>query len=256
MIKIVSGLPEKDSIVFTVYLDESGSPDSTKAVSVAGFVATTQQWAMFNENWKAALNHFGVSALHMRDYSHSLREFETWRGDKRKREQFLARLINIITTRVRHSFASGVLMDDFRQVNQKFKLEEFIKPYALAGRTCVADIAKWAKKYGVAEDLIAYVFEDGAQDRGDLIYRLKNDGKSNFSFAPKSHPALQAADLLAYEHFLATCRVADGRVEPYDQLRTSIRKLDVINGNPGTDWGTYREKDLEEFCVNVHIKQR
>jgi hypothetical protein len=31
-------------VVFTVYLDESGSPDDTAAVVVAGFIATIEQW--------------------------------------------------------------------------------------------------------------------------------------------------------------------------------------------------------------------
>jgi hypothetical protein len=112
------------------------------------------------------------------------------------------------------------------------------------------------KSKNIPEERIAYVFEDGAKDRSDLIYRLTHDKKIGFSFAPKSHAALQAADLLAYEHFLATIRVNDGTVTEYDKLRISARKLDAINGEKGKYWGTYRESDLLAFCQGIKIPRR
>jgi hypothetical protein len=80
--------------VFKVYLDESGSPDDTTAVVVAGFLASLEQWIEFERNWKEAVASFGVTALHMRDFAHSNREFAAWKYDEQKRQRFLSRLIN------------------------------------------------------------------------------------------------------------------------------------------------------------------
>ena len=44
----------------------------------------------------------------------------------------MSRAVNIICTRVRHSFASAVMMDDYRKVDAKYCLKEFSPPYALA----------------------------------------------------------------------------------------------------------------------------
>ena len=66
---------------FTAYFDGSGSPHDTPVVTVAGFIATADQWGEFERNWRDACASFGVSALHMRDYAHSRREFENWKGD-------------------------------------------------------------------------------------------------------------------------------------------------------------------------------
>lgn len=242
--------------MFKVYLDESGSPDDTTAVVVAGFLTTLEQWIEFERNWKEAVASFGVTALHMRDFAHSNREFATWKHDEQKRQRFLSRLINIIRTRVRRGFAHAVLMDDYRQVNRAFFLEDIIKPYAIAGRTCVASAARWAQRNNIDENLISYVFEDGAIDRGDLIYRLERDGKFNFTFANKSESvALQAADLLAYEHLLTNTKISKGIIDSYAQLRHPMKELDKIN-HGGDEWGTYTERDLEALCINMKIPRR
>src|SRR5215831_17772262 len=81
---------------YTAYFDGSGSPADTAAVVVAGFVAPVDQWVDFERNWNECLKHFGVSALHMREFAHSRGEFSSWKGNETKRRHFLGRLITII----------------------------------------------------------------------------------------------------------------------------------------------------------------
>src|SRR5260370_3439454 len=146
--------------VLTVYFDESGSPDDTKAVVVAGFLASERQWIEFERNWTDALSHFGVSRVHMREFAHSLGEFKQWKGDENKRRKFLSRLISIIRTRASHSFADAVLMEDYRKVDQAYHLNEIFKPYTIAARTCVTKACNCAKPEGVEESQIASIFEE------------------------------------------------------------------------------------------------
>ncbi len=243
--------------MFTIYFDESGSPDDTKAVVVAGLLADAQQWIDFEKNWHDALQSFGVSALHMRHFAHSVGEFNNWKCNEAKRRSFLARLINIVTTRVRHTFADVVLMDDYHKVDETYHLSAIFKPYTIAARTCVTKVRKWAKRFNVDEGAIAYLFEDGATDKTDLIQRLTHDGVSNFSFIPKERSmALQAADLLAYEHLLVHTRLCTGKIQYWNETRHPLRELDKIPNDDGRDWGVYTVGDLEKLCINVKIPRR
>jgi hypothetical protein len=116
---------------YTVYFDSSGTPDQDAAVVVAGFIAEDRQWFEFDRNWTDTLRLFGVSALHMREFAHSLGEYTTWKGDKDKRARFLKSLISHLTLRAMHSFVSSVIMKDYRDVDSKYQLHEFSTPLAL-----------------------------------------------------------------------------------------------------------------------------
>ncbi len=155
--------------LFTAYFDGSGSPDESVALVVAGFIATAEQWIHFERNWNECLNNFGVSSLHMKDFAHSRGEFTSWKGDEEKRQRFLRWLIGIILARVRHSFASAVVMEDHRRVDAKYCLSEFSKPYALSGCTCLTKIRGRATRWKINLDEIQYVFENGDKHKGDLI---------------------------------------------------------------------------------------
>src|SRR6266700_4075778 len=119
--------------MFTAYFDSSGSPDQDAAVVVAGFIAEDKQWVEFNRNWNDTLTLFGVSSLHMREFAHSIGEFTLWKRDNYKRKRFLESLISHIRLRARHSFASSVIMNDYRDVDSRYQLREFSTPLALAG---------------------------------------------------------------------------------------------------------------------------
>ena len=163
---------------FTAYFDGSGSPDEGKALVVAGYLATVDQWLEFNREWTECLTSEGVSAFHMRDFAHSLREFATWKGDEPRRRRFLERLIRIVKMRVRKSIANAVLLDAYNSVNAEFMFSEYIgPPYALCGMACMKDVFRWATKAKRQYEWPLCVFEDGDKHRKEfkqLIARLKD----------------------------------------------------------------------------------
>lgn len=124
--------------MFTAVFDGSGSPNDTVALVVAGYVAQVEQWLEFERDWNNCLNDFKVSSLHMKEFAHSRGDFETWKADEKKRRAFLSRIISIIRTRVQHTFASAVLMEDYRELDKEHRLSEFAKPNAMAGGTCLS----------------------------------------------------------------------------------------------------------------------
>jgi hypothetical protein len=234
---------------FTAYFDGSGSPDdpNTPVLTVAGFVATTEQWIEFERNWKDACTDFGVSALHMRDFSHSKREFESWKGDIEKRDRFMRRLVSIIRTRVRNSFASVVVLKDYAEMSNSYQGFE-MKPYTLAASTCMDKVRRWADRQHVDKSLIAYVFEDGDADQGDFAHEAKRDFQVDPIFlAKKETPAFQAADLLAYEYFKGNRKIYESGLGSLyvTDLRRCLQELEKIpNGIDSDDWGVHDRESM------------
>lgn len=244
---------------FSAYFDESGSKEDTIAVVVAGFVAQAEQLIAFERDWKRILTMFGVSSLHMKNFAHSTGEFASWKGNEEKRRDFLSRLIGITKIRAQHSFAVAVLMDDYRKVDGKYKLHETIAPYTIAARTCVGKVEEWGNKMGVDLEHIAFFFEDGPEDKGDLMRRLKRDGKKAPVFLGKEECVVfQAADMLAYEHLLSNKQFLAGKIKEFENLRHPLKALNEIpNGGPmATDWGLFHEGNLEEACVKLDLPSR
>lgn len=243
---------------FIAFFDESGSP-AEQVVVVAGFVAAVEQWVEFERNWKDLLNAFNVSSLHMRQFAHSRGEFTDWVGDERKRRRFLERAVNIICTRVRHTFASAVMMDEYRKVDAEYCLSEFSKPYALAGCTCVNKVRKWGQKYMTKDDTIAFVFEDGADGKGQVMSSVKKEFGHTATFLKKDrHLAFQAADLLAYEHLSANKKAQKygiGMVG-FEDLRRPLQALSRIPGAHTEDWGAHMEDDMMDSCARDGIALR
>jgi hypothetical protein len=52
--------------MFTAYFDASGAPDDPNVnnLTVAGFLASADQWIIFDRRWKNVLKKYGVTALH------------------------------------------------------------------------------------------------------------------------------------------------------------------------------------------------
>jgi hypothetical protein len=143
--------------------------------------------------------------------------------------------------------------------DSKYKLHEVITPYTLAARTCVGKAYDWAKHFNIHEDHIAFFFEDGSEDKSDLMRRMERDGKRAPVFLTKNQSVVfQAADLLAYEHLLANTRFRAGKITEYDDLRHPLRALSEIpNGAEGaTDWGVFHADNLEQACIELCLPSR
>ena len=166
---------------FTAYFDGSGSPSDTPVVTVAGFIATSGQWIEFERNWRDACSAFGVSALHMKDYAHSRGEFESWKGDNARRARFMERLVSVIRTRVRNSFASVVVVDDYVQMSSQYR--GLLKPYTLAACTCIDKVKRWAVRQHVDESKIAYLFRGWRWRSGRILSARKVAPKSESTFS-------------------------------------------------------------------------
>lgn len=242
---------------FTAYFDESGSQSDTNTVVIAGFVAKAEEWIRFEREWGKVLEMFGVSAMHMRVFAHSLGEYATWKGNEGKRRAFLSRLVRIIRRRVIHSFASAVLMKDYHEVNREYELSETFSPYTIAGRNCVDKVVSWAAREKIEQSKVAFVFESGASDSGQLLRRVETDLNIKCAFVPKKESeAFEAADLLAYEHLLANEQISAGKVQVYEDLRYPLKELRKTLHHHDHDWGVFAAHNLVRLCEDCQIPKR
>ncbi|HEX8474852.1 MAG TPA: DUF3800 domain-containing protein [Pyrinomonadaceae bacterium] len=236
--------------IYTAYFDESGSPDEGKALVVAGYVANAEQWVKFDVEWRAALASEGIKRFHMRDFAHSRREFESWKGDEKRRTAFMKSLVEIIRRNVRKSFSQAIILDGYNRVNEKYQLaEQMLLPYSLCAFACARSVNTWAKEHGYIEP-VNYVYEDGAKHKQQFKKVMEHQGYPEPVFRNKDdNVAFQAADLVAWES-LKFYRAMETRT--FKRFRQSYAALYSMP----YDWYVYLGEHLEGFCQQSGIPLR
>lgn len=199
--------------MFTVYFDESGTHSESKAVVVAGYIATVEQWDEFEREWRAMLDAEHLTMFHRKDLENFRGEFQEKYGwDPTRRERVVKLAQGIIKRRVNVGFCSAVLKRDYDEI----VTGEMRKYYGRHYYTfCINDalrlVSNWIRKFS-RTDPIHYVFEAGAEGRGEVDARfeeINSDEKlrdlyklASWTFADKRNLVqLQAADVIAYETF-------------------------------------------------------
>jgi hypothetical protein len=95
-----------------IFLDGSGDPKLSEGfVTLAGVVASADEWQRVSEVWSRLLTACGVEAFHMTDAMSGRREFQGWTEDQIN-DKLLGPLTGLIMTmRTRGAFACAVEVD-------------------------------------------------------------------------------------------------------------------------------------------------
>jgi hypothetical protein len=171
-------------VMLTAYLDASMSQQGAQVITIAGFVSTETKWLKFEKSWNAILNKYEVPYLHMNEFACSTGVFKAWKGEEKRRRRFLIDLIRVAKKGVHKGFACSMLMKDFEELNQEFRLREhWGNEYAFIGMNVVTSIMNWKNKQ-FPHAKIKYVFEDG--DLGnEHLKRCLQFESIPYSFTPK-----------------------------------------------------------------------
>jgi hypothetical protein len=226
---------------YAAYFDDSGHPDDQEAVVVAGFIASEKNWLLFEREWQEILDRDGIELFHMADFEKS----KVW--PQHKKDAILRRLINTIRIRTVKSISQCVLMDAYRQVNEKWAFEEAVgAPYALAGRTVAKSLNDWKRDIAKPGDELLVFFEDGTKHRGEFMDAMERDGLPCPVFIKKREATpLQAADFLAWEMFNAFKTA---------EIRQSLRKLLGPGPFESPDHGYFDVSTIEQICNHKDAK--
>jgi|SRR6516165_9318117 hypothetical protein len=219
---------------FGAYFDDSGHPDDSFCVTVAGFVATEEQWLLFEKEWREAISAppYNLSAFHMTHFEADRRL------SREEKDKLLNKLVTIIRYRSRFHISHSVPMDEYRNINQEFAFEESVgPPYALAGRTIAKSLNHWRSKYGGEDCKLLVAFEDGTKHKGDFMHRMEADHLPCPMFLKKSEAVpLQAADLAGWEVQYA---LREMRLRPHYQWLLDHLPFEA---------GVYNRGNLEAMC--------
>ena len=222
--------------MLTAYFDESGHPADSQVVSVAVLVSNENGWHTFSDKWNRILRRYRVNILHMKHYAHSRGEFSDWKGEETKRRRFIGDLASILKNNIRFGYVCSLPMADWNEVMLgKFEDlgEEKRGPLMILLRCCLEAINETnllPRNQKITclfecNDFLAGVAPEHFRD-WTREWQLDEKFKS-FTFAGKyDHPALQGADMLAYEarkYLLDQIVVATGRRprELHDSLKLS-----------------------------------
>lgn len=251
------------------YFDASGSPGDSSVVSLAGLVTTAEKWVAFSDEWQECLDVFGVSALHMKDFAHSKREFSSWWLNEPKRRRFLSALLETVENHIEYTVAAAVWIKDYNDADERYCLSEFMRPYTIGASTCVAGIIDWATEPPRGAGAIAYIFEKGDSDQNDVnrcwralfperslspISLKKIDKLPSSEICAPIRP-FEAADFIAYESLRANkALVESGGSMFFDELRAPMQRMRKLPG--AEQWRLFNLKDLEATCEAYGIQKR
>jgi hypothetical protein len=234
---------------YTAYFAESGTHGGSTALVVSGWVADDEQWRVFESEWMRLLADFAISMFHMRDFNHGRREFELRKGDRLLQNAFCKRAIQVVRSHVRHGFAAAVILEDYRKINEKYLLREFLgRPYSLAALACVNKGNQWVMRRGYT-DPVHNVFEDGAEGKGEFLSAVRMFDQRDPSFRTKKDcTPFQIADLAAYELYKKRTDLKEGEMR-------SRRSFEGLISIPNS-WEVFEQTSLERYCQTNKVPLR
>jgi hypothetical protein len=202
-----------------VYLDESGTHEAALVTVVAGYAIQESEVALLEREWLDALARHGLRELHMREFVPPYGKHATWTDSDRR--ALLEPLIALIHKRSLVGIGAALHLDEFTraiQARSHKKVPELVESaYEWCFRYCTAQAAAFADKREI-DGAIDYVLDQGCFDRHCLeraFHRSKESAEIKGRFRlgeiafrdSEGVPALQCADLLAYEMYKEADRV-------------------------------------------------
>lgn len=251
--------------VLTAYFDASYNqpsptrPDPPLLHTVGGYIGLDDDWRKFRKEWRIELGKKGLADFHMNKYERARSDVIQGRALEKSnpyhgwdREDFKTFLQKIHNTLRRKNAAGLARLEgvgcsinkaDFdSMLPNELSVDEGCKtPYMLNVATNMGHVASWAIHYGY-NDEIHYVFASGDREEGNIkdffasiwkndkairFFRVsKARARSGYEIrSAKDEPALQAADIAAYEFN----KIALNCIENADDLDPNTLRKSVLN---------------------------
>jgi hypothetical protein len=217
-----------------LFLDESGTHQGSLVTAMAGYLIHSEAVIKLESEWQSILSQKGLDELHMREFVPPHGRYAGW-NETQKRE-LLEPLIVLIHKYSLSGVGAALEMDNFMQTvqaNAHTRAPELVEsPYEWCLRYCSIQAAIFADKNGL-DGKIDCVLDAGNANRhyaveGFIKSRQNHGLADRFRLGTitvcdsKKVPALQCADLLAYEMY----KEADRKLsESPRSTRKSFMKL-------------------------------
>jgi len=190
--------------MLTGFFDESGHASDTEFFSLAAFVADDADWISFDQLWRQALAQSGAPYLHMREFAHRVGAFLNWTENQRR--QLLAACVAAINSIPAIAVGAATSVMDFRALSTKAQ-SELQDPFFCCFQEAVrgAALRAYFEPPGTRVRMI-FSQHDQFSSKARQLWEVMaetvdvKDRMGSLTFEDmRGMPALQAADLLAYE---------------------------------------------------------
>jgi hypothetical protein len=196
-------------VMFQAFFDESASEKGNKQFVLAGYVHRATTWALFSDDWKAALDAPpAIEYLHMVEAQNLRDQFKGWKAPERDAK--VAALAGIIERHQPWSIECSVSQLEHGRIVKPVSPYDLRLPFVDCFLAVILKLAQWHVSLGL--DLpIDYIFDERGISPGEAMF-LYEGAKSTvkdprilkllanppiFRDDKKVLP-LQAADLLAW----------------------------------------------------------
>jgi hypothetical protein len=212
----MDNLPEgkmAETELIRAFLDESGTHAGSKITAMAGYLISPDSLPLLEDEWVAVLKKHGMDELHMKEFVPPHGKHSHW-SEKEKRA-VLEPLISLTREHSLVGIGAAVEMTEFMTTSQAFahsKSPDLVEsPYQWCLRYCMVQAGAWAEGAGKLGP-ISYTLDEGCPSRGKVqqhydFSRTNESLSKKYRLGPlafadsKKVPALQCADLLAYEMY-------------------------------------------------------
>jgi len=184
---------------FTGYFDASGNAEQSDSfVIVSGYIANHFQWKLFEAAWKEIHSHYGVKTpFHMSDFMAATASPERYARQKSARPDYVS--ISRQTEKAK-DFFKQLCIAQLSMVACGISCI-LIPPYALAARTCVAQVHEWERQFNI-QNPVECIFEKGDLEQEKFTELVTEEGGDPPIYRnKKDHAGLQGADQYAWEQF-------------------------------------------------------
>ncbi len=223
------------------YFDESGHPADSQVVSIAAVVAPIFKWHIFEDEWRRILDYYGIpenKGLHMTDYENRRGEFSGWDRNDPRSIPFISAMADVLTEHIQFGCVFSIIMNEWETLIQdRFPdlFERKRSSFIVLLQTCLEAIHQ-----ALPEDQpVACMFEEtkflaGAAPahfaQWKTLWGLEERFDGSLSFGKKyKYPALQGADMLAYEGAKHVLNQAVKRGQfPERKLHAQLRRSEKI----------------------------
>jgi hypothetical protein len=251
-------------VILHVYLDDSGTHDTSKAVAVGGAVSTAEGWEQFEAEWKEALDGWGLSMFHMREFSHKRGQFDNWAWSEEspQRKIRFQRLLDIINDHVIGTVGTTIPTASFERFFSPKAKAHVGGAYGLAATATFMAMGRLAEAaWSSSDPWFAYVVESGTKGFGqiDKVFQLNEQNPQqkaklrllSLRFENKrQYLPLQAADVVAYELYQQTPKQL-GLVQKPPRLFS----LSQLTRKP-KDWGYLDDQQMKQWAEIIELSAR
>ena len=237
-------------MAFSAFFDASGNESKQEPLAVAGYIASREQWLLFERDWNETLKKAGLRYFHMTEFINRSGQFKGW--ERTKRSHLFDSLTTLIEVRVRKAFGCIVLCDALDLVNRKYFLTERLgHAFPMSAMTVLGRVFVWSAQIGHRQPILS-VFEDGDRHKGELQKLAKRYLPEELRpiFQSKRLAPLQAADIAAWDLRNVVAKIQE--LAKIDIWEKSYKRLHRIPN----DYQSRGEKELVGLCHDLKIPLR